>query len=350
MRGASAGTFEGYRCHCVLGSVLPTIRSTPAEFGTASAALEFVGGRIAQRFILPLRDLAVDQQGRLSHVGAQRIEPLRGLPLTDDALEQLHRVLGVPSAYAARIEPALHETSLRELLVRHLGIATVIVEHASGEEERRTVVAVSPGARATVPNEVVLDRLVSLGVDAAVTLRGGLLDVRFGGAGLVDLLPGDGVRVRGALRNDAWGQDRAGRSSLEVSMFLLRLVCENGLFAQRELASRRAHSWSSSRDLSEFVARQIGRVLSFPQESLKGAAARMSDEVCSDEGRATARRVIARHVSDDAAHAMLTDAVSAYEVMNAITGAAHHARTAAGALQLQMAGGALLDRYLPRSR
>ena len=63
------------------------------------------------------------------------------------------------------------------------------------------MVAVAPGARASVPNEVVLDRLVSLGVDAAVTLRGGLLDVRFGGADLVDLLPGDGVRVRGALRN-----------------------------------------------------------------------------------------------------------------------------------------------------
>jgi hypothetical protein len=75
----------------------------------------------------------------------------------------------------------------------------------------------------------------------------------------------------------------------------------------------------------------------------------MADEVCSDEGRATARRVIARHVSDDAAHLMLAEAVSTYEVLNAITGAAHHARTAAGALQLQMAGGALLDRYIPRN-
>jgi hypothetical protein len=259
-------------------------------------------------------------------------------------------VLGVPPTYAARIEPALHETSLRELLARHLGIATVIVEHTRGEEDRRTVVAVAPGARATVPNEVVLERLVALGIDAVVEVRGGLLDVRFGGADLVDLLPGDSVRIRGALRNDAWGQDRQARSSLEVSMYLHRLVCENGLFAQRELAARRAHSWSSSRELSDFVARQIDRVLAFPQVALKQAAARMSDEACSDEGRASARKVIARHVSDDAAHSMLTDAVSTYEVMNAITGAAHHARTAAGALQLQMAGGALLDRYLPRSQ
>jgi hypothetical protein len=330
--------------------VLPTVHSTRAEFGSASAALQFVAARVVQRFIVPLRDLAVDTQGRLSHVGTQRIEALQGLPLADDALASLHRILGVPAAYAARIEPSLHVTSVGELLARHLGVATVVVEHPQHEKERRTAVAVAAGARATVPNEVVLERLGSLGVDAAVVLRGGVLDVRFGGTSAVDLLPGDGVRIRGALRNDSWGQDRPGRSSLEVSMYLLRLVCENGLFAQRELASRRAHSWSSSSELSDFVARQIGRVLAFPHESLRSAAARMSEEVCSDDDRATARRVIARHVSDDAAHSMLAEAVSTYEVMNATTGAAHHARSAAGVLQLQMAGGALLDRYLPRGR
>jgi hypothetical protein len=330
--------------------VLPTVHSTQAQFGDARSALEFTASRVVQRFIVPLHDLDIDARGRLTHVGTQRVEALRVLPLTDDALEQVHRLIGVPSAYAARIEPELHETTLRELLARHLGIVTVIAEHPRGEEERRAVVAVAPGARATVPNEAVLERLVSLRIDASVGVRGGLLDVRFGGDDLVDLLPGDSVRIRGALHNDAWGQERLGRSSLEVSMYVHRLVCDNGLFAQRVLASRRAHSWSTSRDLANFVAEQIDRVLAFPRESLKNAATRMSDDVSSEEDRLAAHRLIARHVSNDAADSALAASVSVFELMNGITGAAHHARTVAGALKLQLAGGALFDRYLPRTR
>lgn len=328
--------------------MLPTLRSARAEFGSAADALALVSNRAIQRFIVPLRDLTLDSDGRLFHVGIGRIGVLQRVPLTDDALEQLHRLLGVPAAYAARIDPALHETTLRELLGRHLGVGTVVVEHERDDPDARLVVAVSLGARPSVPNDVVLARLVSLGVDAVVRIRGGVLDARFGSGDAVDWLPGDAVRVRGALVNDAFGE-RPSRSSLEVSMFLLRLVCENGLFAQREVATRRAHSWSSSRELASFVDRQIDRVITFPHDALKRAAARMAEEVCSEGDRAAARRLVERHVSDEAATAVVRS-TSMFDLMNALTGAAHNARSEAGALRLQVAGGALLDRYVEVSR
>ena len=126
------------------------------------------------------------------------------MPLTDAALDHLDNLTGIPRTYAARIEPALHEHSLNELMARRLGL-TVVVEYEHGQPERRRVAAIVTGARSAIDDEAVLRRVEKLGVSSLVTIHRGSLDVRFGRLDAVEVLPRDSIEVTAALRNDHWG-------------------------------------------------------------------------------------------------------------------------------------------------
>ena len=330
--------------------MLPTLKTDPIEFSSASAALDDLESRVVQRFVLPVRDLRIDADGRASHVGLSRIGDLQELPVTDVVLRQVDGLAGIPSHYAENIEPALHEISLRDLLSRRLSVASVFVEHDRGEPESRRVVGVVPGARAIVPHEIVLRRLVELAVESTVRMHGGAMDVHFGGADLVEVFPRDSIDLRGLLRNNQWGDDESRRPVLEVGLWLLRLVCANGCHALREIASGRAFAMSTERDLVRFVERQLGRVLEYPRAALQAAAERMAESIPGDEERSRVRALITRHAGLESAEPIMADVVSAYDLWNATTGAAHRARTEAGRRRLQVAGGAMLDDWLERTK
>jgi len=267
--------------------------------------------------------------------------------LTDAALDHLDDLTGVPRTYAARIEPPLHEHSLNELMARRLGLVTVVVEYEYGQPERRRVAAVVTGARSAIDDESVLRRIEKLGVSSLVVLHRGALDVRFGRLDAVEVLPRDSIEVTAALRNDHWGAERASaRSALEVSVHLLRLICTNGAFVQRALAEARLATWANRTAVDDFLSRQIERVLTFPAEALKGAAATMSTKIPPEREVARIGKLLARFVRKREADELLGTAVSWYDYWNAVTGAAHRVGSADRKRRLQLEGGAILDKFL----
>lgn len=326
--------------------MLPVIPTQSQEFDSATMALEALERRTVQRLVLPLRDLHVDTTGRLSHVGHHRMDVLDGVLLTDTGLGHLHRLVGMPVAYARTIEPELHAHSINELMPRRLAFVSVFVEDDRNDGRGPRVAAVQTGVRAGVPHEIPLRRLLALGVKTAVSVRGGVMDVRFGDDVAVEILPGDTVRTRGALRNERWGDEGSRRPVFDAALYLLRLACENGAFAQRQLGGARMLSSASEREISELIDRQIHRVLADSSARLRAAAARMADDLPDDAVRATARILIARHASQAVADELLEASITAFELWNAITGAAHRAKTEAGRRILQIEGGELLDRYM----
>lgn len=328
--------------------MLPTLKTSPTEFASPAAALDYFEKRIEQRFTVPLRDLRVDERGRLAHAGALPIEQLSKIPLTDAALDHLGGLVGMPLRYASRIDPALHEHSLNELMPNHLALVTVVVEYEHGLPETRRVAAVLRGAREGLDNAVFLRRMESAGVGAVVRVHRGRMDVRFGDLATVEVLPDDAIQVSGALRNDHWGEGRtATQPLLDVGLHLLRLICTNGAYAQRYLAKGRLMAWSSQQQLDEFVDRQLDRVLTFPVDRVLAAVVRrMSEQMPDESEQAKVRRLILRHVGKRRTAELLEPAVSWYDHFNAVTAAAHHTESQGRQRALQIAGGELFDRFV----
>ncbi len=326
--------------------MLPTIATLSVPFTSASEGLDLLDRRTHQRFVLPLLDLRVDPTGRLSHAGSRRIEELAGLPMTDEALWHVQHLVGIPGRYARVIEPELHAHSVNELVARNVtAFVTVHVEDRHDDNHGLRVVAIQRGIRTTVRHEVALRRLLALGVSASGSLRGGTMDVRFGDDVAVEVLPGDTVRMRGSLRNERWGAEGAQRAAFEASVHLLRLICENGAFAWRQMGAAKMFSNATEQELSETIDRQIHRVLADSSGRLRSAVARMTDDIPDEAVLKEARLSIGCHASRTTANELLGPVVSAWELFNALTAAAHHAKTEAARRHLQIQGGELLDRY-----
>jgi hypothetical protein len=327
--------------------MIPTLTTAPVEFQSARAALDFLDRRVLQRFIVPLRDLRVSASGRLRHDSSLPMTQLAEVPLTDAALDHLDDLTGIPRMYACRIEPELHEHSLNELMVRRLGLVTVVVEYEHGQPERRRVAAVVTGARSGIDDAVILRRIEHLGMSSLVVLHRGQLDVRFGRMDAVEALPSDIIEVTAALRNDHWGTERATmRPALEVSVHLLRLICTNGAFVQRALAEARLAAWANRAAIDDFLNRQFERVLSFPTKALRDAAARMSNEIPTEGEALRIGKLLGRYVHKRHAEELLRTAVSWYDHWNAVTGAAHRVASADRKRRLEVEGGAILDKFL----
>jgi hypothetical protein len=236
--------------------MLPTLTTRPIELPTPRDALDYLDRRVLQRFTVPLRDLRVDRDGRLRHTGNMPIEQLAAVPLTDVALDHLDRLAAVPSTFARRLAPELHEHTLNELFLRQIAQVTVIVEYEHGHPEQRRVAGVVPGMRAAADETVIARRLHELGLRAVFTLHAGTLEARFG-VESVEVLPADVIDVSGAIRSEAWSFTRASRKPvLEVAAHLLRLICTNGAYSNRELAGARLMAWATDRQLADFVSRQ----------------------------------------------------------------------------------------------
>ncbi len=327
--------------------MIPTLTTSPAQFQSARAALDFLDRRVLQRFTLPLRDLRVSASGRLRHDSALPVTQLVEVPLTDAAFEHLGDLAGIPRTYARNIEPELHEHSLNELMARQLGLVTIVVEYEHGQPERRRIAAVVTGSRAGVDDVVVLRRIERLGLSSLVVLHHGHMDVRFGRIDAVEALPSDTIEITAALQNNHWGRERATmRPGLEVSVHLLRLVCTNGAFIQRGLAEARLVAWANQAATDDFLDRQFARVLSFPEQALRDAVARMSAEIPTEAEVQRIGKLLARYVQRRCAEELLRTAVSWYDHWNAVTAGAHRVASADRKRRLQVEGGAILDRFV----
>lgn len=220
--------------------------------------------------------------------------------------------------------------------------ATVIVEHEQGEPERSRVAAIVAGAQFGIEHAIILKHLRDAELPARVQLHAGDMDVVIGAPSDVEVLPGDLMQVSGSLRNVYFGA----RPSLEVSLFLLRLVCTNGAYALRQVAGGRLASWSTIRQARAFLDQQLGRIASFHGGALQGAVQRMSDDLVEPEEHQRVELLLSRLAGAERARNLMSDAVSSYDVLNAITAAANQVAERARQRQLQVLGGEYLERYL----
>jgi hypothetical protein len=328
--------------------MMNVLATAPLDFGAVSAARAYLAGRVLARFVVPARDLRVGPDATIEHAGALAMAPLRAVPLTDRALRNLERIVGLPSAYGRRIPTELHVQSLNELLARHPALVTVIVEHEHGHEEERRVAAIVAGAATSAMSEPILRRVEDLGIDGAVRIDGGVVELRWGIRD-VEVLASDVISSSGALSVDDWrSRSTRGRDVAEVSVHLLRLICSNGAYAQRRLGGAKLQPWASAKQLNDFVAREIERVHTFPSSALELAAMRMCRSMPTDIEHHRIASIITRSAGRAHAEEALRTAVSWYDHWNAVTGAAHQlpddARERRRTLEVQ--GGAIIDRFI----
>jgi hypothetical protein len=327
--------------------MLPVIKTREAEFHSAGAALAYLEGRAVQRFTVPLHDLRVDTSGVIHHTGPAPIEQLRGVPLTDTALNHLDALAGIPASYASHIEPDLHEHSLNELLERQLAAVTVVAECDRKEPESRHVVAVLPGSRPGIDDSMILQRIEAYGVGASISLRTGRMEVQFGSPAALEVLPGDELQGTGLLRNERWQFLKVSTTpTLEVGVYLLRLVCSNGAYARRVLAESRLMAWATRKEVDLFLDRQLTRILSFEAAVLKSAAAAMNESIPDEPERVRIRSLLARFLGAKRASALLDPTVSWWDHFNAVTAAANQVRSIPRRRRLQWEGGQILERFL----
>lgn len=326
--------------------MLSVLETRPVRCASPRVALDVLAQRVVQRITVPLRDLRATAEGHLRHVGLVHIDALDDVPLTDVALRHLHALIGLPPAYAARIEPGLHVHSINELLAQRLVHVTVIIEADYGVWERRRAVAIAAGARAAVDERVVLQRMDALGIDASVTLHAGKMEAHFD-VGRVEVLPEDVLEIAGTIRCDAYGV--AHRPLVDAGVDLLRLACTNGAYAQRRLADARIVTHATERKIADFVAREIERIHAFPEAALRTAAAAMARRIPSPEEHAAVAATITRHAGRAAAASALRTVVSWYDHWNAVTGAAHLVTASERKRSLHVEGGKILDRFVGRA-
>ncbi len=166
-----------------------------------------------------------------------------------------------------------------------------------------------------IEHAIILKHLRDAELPARVQLHAGDMDVVIGAPSDVEVLPGDLMQVSGSLRNVYFGA----RPSLEVSLFLLRLVCTNGAYALRQVAGGRLASWSTIRQARAFLDQQLGRIASFHGGALQGAVQRMSDDLVEPEEHQRVELLLSRLAGAERARNLMSDAVSSYDVLNAIT-------------------------------
>lgn len=317
------------------------------EFNSAEKALEHTDQWEQKRYLLPTHDLHIDTQGRLTHGGSEPIKALEQVSLTDTALTHLNGLAGLPRNYATDIEPELHAHSLNKQLKRHVASLTLTVESSKKDPEKKHIAAVTPGATPGVDNAVILQRILARELSASVCITSGLMQVRFGDISTVEVLPSDTLQVVGTLHNERWSNSRAKtRPMLEIGIYLNRLVCSNGAYTQRVIAEGKLMSWATRQEIQLFLDRQLNRVLTFQTTVLKTAVERMSNAIPTNVEEEAVKNLITRAVGVERSEELLSDAISVWDHLNAVTATANLLQNPERRRKLQIEGGRILERFL----
>lgn len=312
----------------------------------ASNSLPHALAALAQRrtvtAMMPIEVLRVMPDGRLLLDSLALSElPSRGVPMTADAASHIDQLVGISARYAAKIDAELHADSINRLVSRQRGFVHVIISmRADGDDAH--VEAVTKGAHLLVPPARVLQRLVDAGVEGHVSIEQGLTTVRFGiSTTEVEVLPGDVIATKGELALRSWGP-RHEQPSFESSVFTLRLVCTNGAVAM----SRRTHLKAMTvSETMRLVDGQIARVKAFEAAQLRLGVERLASALPTDDELSKATAVLERAVGAELARTLIDGVTSRFDLLNAYTGAAHHA-SGGRVRELQVIGGSMLDQAM----
>lgn len=332
--------------------MLPNIKKVYSqEFDSAAKALQHVNSRIRQNHMLQTYNISVDAEGLVSHNGGYRNSAFEGVCLTDMASSQLHSLIGIPQSFASKkeLDYKIHAHLINKFLKKIDGCITIVIESDAKKPEKRHIAAILPGGRSQIDNKIILERFEFWGLKTIVKFENGSMQVKFGDRNMVEVLPNDNVQLMGHLSNVCWGTRATMSPQLEASIYWKRLICSNGAFIERNLGKGRLMSFASRQETANFVDRQIKRVLSFNKTVLLPAVELMDSTIPKDREYEEVNRILKRYVGQERTDILLQSSVTWWDQFNAITAAANQVNSDKKRQELQIRGGAILDRFLVNS-
>jgi|GEM_PF-6747492 len=325
--------------------MIPNTKKTiTGDFKTPAAALKHLNSRTQRNNLIQTHNIHLDKDGLLHH--HSQVKAFDGLPLTDVAAEHLNSLVGITPAYSNLIDPSLHAHSVNQLLKKMDGSVSVVVSSSNEDSDNKHIAAILPGACPLIDDKVILERFEFWGVKAHVRLDGSSMDIFFGNPNVLEVLPEDHVQLSGSLRNFRWGQKAFNRPSLEVSVYWKRLICSNGAFIQRALATGRLMSLASKKEVATFIDAQIKRSLSFETTILLPAIEMMSQTIPNEEEHNEIVRLISRYAGAKTAETIISNTVSWWDEFNAVTSAANQVSNIDFQRKLQIKGGEMIEKFL----
>lgn len=332
--------------------MLPNIKKVYSlEFDSAAKALEHANSRIQQSHMLQTHNISVDAEGLVTHNGGYRSSAFEGISFTDMASSQLHSLIGIPQSFASKkeLDYKTHAHLINKFLKKIDGCITIVIESDAKKPEKKHIAAILPGGRSQIDHKVILERFEFWGLKTQVKLENGSMKITFGDRDTVEVLPNDNVQLMGHLSNVCWGTRGTMRPQLDASIYWQRLICSNGAFVERNIGRGKLMSFASRQETANFVDRQIKRILSFNKTILLPAVELMDSTIPKDGEYEEVNRILKRYVGQEKTDILLQDSVTWWDQFNAITAAANQVNSDKKRQELQIKGGAILDRFLVHS-
>ena len=324
---------------------LSTINTITCEFNSTAAALQFANSRGCQHHLLRTDKLVLTKDGLLTHHGGTQTA-FEGLPLTDIALEHLNSLVGIPSSYARRLDNPLHAHNINQLIHQMDASVTVVVTFDKNNPEKKHIEAIRPGGCFGIKDAVILQELENADVASKIRFSPGAMEIDFGTPDILEVFSEDYVQLTGKIQNIRWGQKASTRASLEASVFWLRRICTNGAYLQRNLGTGRLMQLASHQQAAQFVAQQIQKIQTFEKTVLLSAVKTMNQTIPSDSEHQHIERLISRAIGQETTEQLLSSAVTWWDEFNAVTAAANQGLSENKSRQLQIEGGAILEKFL----
>jgi len=309
------------------------------EFSNLEQGLEFLGSTKTRQVIVPCSSLEVTQEGILKTRGNSSGARIKA-PLTDFSLDLLHDILKIPKTYARRLDPQLHATNINELLGKRVSPLVVISE----ENESPYVSAILASQPVVIPHEIIVEHLASRNLAGRVSFSPGYMEVRVFGQEAVEILPQDAFSIEGSIVNSQLGLRKW---PFEISSFLTRLVCANGMVARRNLLTGKLGTWAQNpRRLAEYLDRQLESALDIVSCGLKAAVERMANtEVGEDEKKSLVEQV-RKAAGVRFLEGLFERAITVYDHVNDITSLAHKLEDRERKRRLWVLGGGMIEQYM----
>lgn len=318
------------------------------EFDSPAKALEHFNSRRKQSHMLQTHNIVVDSDGLVSHNGGHSNGIFEDIPLTDIASKQLHSLIGIPQSFAVKkeLDPKTHAHLINKFLKKIDGCITIVVESDNKKPENKHIAAILPGGRSQIDDKVILERFEYWGLKSQIKFNGGTMKINFGDRDLVEVLPNDNVQLVGHLSNVRWGIKATTRPQLDASIYWKRLICSNGAYLKRDIGKGRLMNFASRQETANFVDDQLKRIASFNKTILLPAVKLMDSTIPSDLEYEEVNRILKRYVGQEKTDMLLYNSVTWWDQFNAITAAANEVNSDKKRQELQIKGGAILDRFL----
>lgn len=322
----------------MLSNVLET---KGVEFTNLREGEKFLKGKKTREVILPSSALEVSQDGMLRSKGGghEKVEAR----LTDFSLDLLHGILKIPKTYAERLEPPLHATNINELLGKRISPLVLTFEKDGQEGGKSHVVAILPSQPVTIPHEVILSHLTSRDLSGRVLFAPGYMEVRVAGSEEVEVLPQDVFSIEGSILNSQLGLRKW---PFEISTFLTRLICANGMVARRQILSGKLGMWMQSpKRLAEYLDRRLEAALKVISSGLREAVRKMAGQKLDDDERKNLTEEVRRAAGIKFLERLFEKAVTVYDHLNEVTALANRLEDRERQRRLWVLGGRMMEKY-----